>query len=347
MSNALFMTSTPLHSLWSLAIAAGAFPQSRCALVSIDVRNGDRDFIADAIADRLPAPFVEIRRFDPIGKKPLKKIQNARQRIAEVKAYSKQFAPDYVAVGNDRRVEFYAALAAAPGAIGAYIDDGTATYSEVAATGVTRSASMRKLANYSRSVLYGVPTEREPFIGVANAVNEAWVMLPDLVHQGLRQKPLREIRADWFHLPIVQEVCADAISRTGLDQNALRETKLLLALPHDSILRSNPGVCERLQQLLDRAHAAGECIAIKRHPRSTEMLLNISGARVIEIPSRLPLEIVAPLLTGAEVVGALTSALLYLHKLGTRIQVSTLVPASLEGHPILNTCRDVGIKILA
>ena len=346
MANVLFMASTPLHSLWALAMAAGAFAARQSALALIDQRPADRDFIAEVLGKRLPAPFVEVRRFEQIGKKPLQKLTHARARMREVMEFARQFAPDYVAVGNDRRAEFHAALHACPQATGAYFDDGLASYSEVPAGAVAQSKPLRVLANGFRSLLYGLPTEREPYIGVSHAAREAWVMLPDHVHGGLRAKPLRRIEPEWFHLPLVQETCAQASLNAGLEQRALDGIQLLLVLPHDSLLRGETRIRERFQQYVDRARATGGTVAIKRHPRSSEMALDLPEQGVIEIPQRLPLEILAPLLQGTEVVGMLSSALIYLRCLGADVRVSTMVPASYTNSPILNIYRAVGVQLL-
>ncbi len=346
MSNVLFLASTPLHSLWALGIAAGALFNARCSLALIDQRDGDRDFIAEAIEALRPKPFVETRRFSQIGKKPLLKLTHARARMREVMDYARQFEPAYVAVGNDRRAEFFAALAACPKATGAYVDDGTASYSTLAAATVPGSAFVRAIASGFRSLLYGIPTEREPYLGVAVAVREAWVVLPDQVHEGLRAKPLRRIDPAWFQLPQVQAVCAEANLRAGLDPAALDGIQLLLALPHDSLMREQPAILEQLQALVDRTIDAGGTVAIKRHPRSRELPLRLPATGVIEIPQRLPLEILAPLLKGTEVVGMLTSALIYLRCLGADVNVATLVPPGFSGSAILEIYRSVGIRVL-
>lgn len=347
MANVLFLSSTPLHSLWSLGIAAGAFASDRCSLTLIDQRDGDRDFIAEVIAGDMPGPFAETGRFQQVGKRAKQKLANARTRMREVMDYTRRFAPDYVAVGNDCRAEFHAALAAAPRATAAYVDDGAATYSALADPSVPKSAFGRAVADRFRSLIYGVPSERVAYLGTSRAVDEAWVVLPDQVHEGLRQKPLRGMRPEWFHLPEVQAICAEANLRAGLDRRALDGIQLLLALPHDSFMRAHPLVRDRLQQMLDQTVAAGGTVAIKRHPRSTEMALDLPARGVIEVPQRLPLEILAPLLSGTEVVGMLTSALIYLQWLGTDVRVATLVLPGFEDDPILRIYRSLGIRTLS
>ena len=346
MSNVLFLASTPLHTLWALGIANGAFAGDRCALALIDQRDGDRDFIAEVLAEQLPSPFVETCRFAQIGKKPLQKLTHARTRVREVMNYARQFKADYVAVGNDRRAEFHAVLAACPNAIGAYLDDGTGSYSALAAKTVTKSASVRMVANGFRSLIYGVPTEREPYLGVSKAVDEAWVMLPNLVHEGLRAKPLRQIHADWFQKPLVQSICYEASFRAGLDRRALDGIQLLLVLPHDNLMRDQPDVRRRLQQLADQTLSTGGTVAIKRHPRSQETMLELPADGYIEIPQRLPLEILAPVLKGTEVVGMLTSALIYLRCLGTDVRVSSLMPPNFSDNPIMKIYESVGVQLL-
>mgnify|MGYP001596157282 CR=1 FL=1 len=347
MSNVLFMASTPLHSLWALGIAAGSFPDARCALVLIDQRDGDRDWIAETLADRMSTPFVEMRRFSEIGKTPWRKLTHARARMREVTAFTRQFAPDYVAVGNDRRAEFFAALAAAPQAMGAYLDDGTASYNQSPVPSTSQSPVIRRVVRGFRSWIYGVPTEQEPYLGTSQAVQEAWVAWPEQVHAGLRSKRLHAIRPEWFQLPQVQTVCAEACRRAGLDHGALEGVQLLLAMPHDSLVRRQPGIRVQLQALVDRTLGQGGRVAIKRHPRSQVMPLTLPDTGVIEVPQRLPLEILAPLLSGTEVVGMLTSALIYFRCLNAGVRVASLVPDGYSESPILNIYRSLGVRLLS
>lgn len=349
MSQALFLASTPLHSLWSLAVAVGAFPDSRCALALIDQRPGDLDCIADVLAQLGSPPFVDVVRFEQIGKRPLQKIQRARPLLRQVQAYVRKFDPQYIAVGNDRRAEFYAALRAAPLATAAYMDDGAASYVNLDPKKdqpLTHIGDM--VSNGFRSLVYGMKVEHPRQIGGSSAATEAWVMLPEMVHGSLEHKRLRQIEPAWFKNPIVQKVCADAIAKSGLDASAvarLTATKLLIVVPHGSVMRQQPEIGARLEQLARDYVARGLQVACKFHPRSRAVGLKFPEA-CMEIPNRLPVEILAPMLSKTLVVGSLTTALIFLQRMGQDIEIKALLIDTPPDHPVLKIYRRLGIDIL-
>lgn len=340
----LFLVSTPLHSLWALAIARGQFRDRPVALARIDARTGTVDHVAEALRELRPAPFVEIAEFPEIGKGPLQKLRRARRVMAQLRAFTRRQACGQILVGNDRRAEFYVALSAAPGAIGGYLDDGTASY---VGAPPRRRRLLNRLGRWAASLVrrtvYGLPTEKPDFLGTAQAVREAWVLLPQEVRGELADKPVHAIQTDWFTDPEVRAVCERAVARAGLDPAIVHGLRRLLVLPHDSLLRQDPGLRIRFESFLRLAAESGEPCAIKRHPRSRELILHASGADLIEIPHRLPLEILAPLLRDAQVVGTLSSALIYLKALGAGVKVSAFIPRSMAQDPVARLLRSLGI----
>ncbi|MFT4047683.1 MAG: hypothetical protein QM661_13460 [Solimonas sp.] len=328
MTTALFLASTPLHSFWSLGLAHGPFRDGRCALALIDQRDGDRDFIAEVLAARSDTPVREVRRFPRIGKNVASKLRNARRVIGEVAELSRRLQPAHVVVGNDRRIEFYAALAGTPEAVGAYIDDGMFSYMPMFPR--QTPAPLRAGNDAVRRWLYGLPAEHPPFVGGSRAAREAWVMLPELVHQGLRGKTTRGIDAAWFRDEGVRRVCADAVGLAGVDARRIGELRLLLLLPHDAFLRENPDIARQIGRLAREHAARGLPVAFKRHPRSTATDTGLLPAGALEIPRRLPVEVLAPLLNDVLVVGTLTTALISLKYLGASTQVRSLSQKSVR-----------------
>lgn len=341
MPNVLFLASTPLHSFWSLGLARGAFAGWNCSLALIDQRTGDTDYIADALA-MTPGAIREVVRFQQIGKRPIDKLRRGRAAVASIKELASRLKPDYVAVGNDRRVEFHAALAAAPGATGAYLDDGMFSYLPMKPRRTSRLGSL--LSTWARRGVYGVAAEHPDFVGGSRAVTEAWVMLPGQVHAGLRDKRLRCIEPTWFQDALVKEVCAQAALAAGIDPDAVRQARLLLVLPHESFLRAHPPLLDRLRRLMEQCAARGEHVMIKRHPRSQSESLEWPGTT--EVPRRLPIEILAPLLTDALVVGTLTTALISLRLLGKSLDVRYLDVPGRSGEQALPIYRAAGVRPL-
>lgn len=337
MPTALFLASTPLHSFWALGLAAGRFADWRCVLALIDQRAGDRDFIADALAETVDAPITAVERFPQIGKSPLAKLRSARRVLQAVGGLSARLQPSYVAVGNDRRAEFYAALQAAPGATGAYVDDGMFSYMPMPQRGRVPGTS------WMRRHLYGLPVEQPSHVGGSRAAREAWVLLPQCVHAGLAGKTVRAIEAEWFRQVRVQTVCERALMLAGVEAERIRAIRLLLLLPHDSFLREQPALRERIQHLAAAAHARGEQVAFKRHPRSSASDAILPDGAALEIPRRLPIEIFAPLLNDALVLGTLTTALLSLKRLSANTRVATYPAAGGAETAAAHIYRSIGI----
>lgn len=175
-----------------------------------------------------------------------------------------------------------------------------------------------------RHLVYGVPTEQPDSVGASAAVREAWVMLPQMVHAGLASKKLHAMSPAWFRDPELRSVCREAVTRAGLEAATVQRIQLLLVLPHESLLRSDPELLQRISELAHAATRQGRCVAFKRHPKSSSRSIDFLPADSVEIPRRLPVELLAPLLSGCTVVGGMTSALLSLRCLGTEIDVRFL-----------------------
>jgi hypothetical protein len=174
------------------------------------------------------------------------------------------------------------------------------------------------------------------------------VMLPEMVHAGLAGKRLRQIESAWFKNPLVQRVCADAIARSGLDASSvarLANTKLLIVVPHGSVLRQQPEIGRRLENLARDYVSRGLEVAYKYHPRSRAEGLQLPEAGM-EIPSRLPVEILAPMLRGTLVVGSLTAALIFLQKMGQDIDIQALAVNIPADNPVLKIYRQLGIEVV-
>lgn len=339
---ALFLVSTPLHALWTLAIARGRFADHRVVLARIDARAGTHDPLVDAIRELLPPPFVEVVEFPEIGKRPLQKFRNARRVMRELRGFVAERHFRYVAVGNDRRAEFYAALAESPGAIGAYLDDGTASY----APPPRRQRPFEGVGNRVRSRLYGMPTEKPDALGTARAVRDAWVLMPTQVREGLAEKRLQRIEPAWLRDPWVQAVCERAIERAGLDPRSVSGLRRLLILPHDQLLREDAALRAQFEQQARQAVEVGEPLAIKRHPRSAGLALELPREGWIDLPNRLPLEILAPLLREVRALGTYSSSLIYLRTLGANVEVAALVPRAYVGTSLAELFGSLGIAEL-
>lgn len=320
----LYLAATPLHSFLTLGLVAGPFrARGPHVFALIDQAPGARDYVADALeAD--PARRVEVRRFAAIGS-----LANPRDGLAAVRALAAERRPSTIAVGNDHRLEFYAAVQGCPDARRTYLDDGLYSYLP---RPDTKAGWREALSNWRRRLKYGVPAERPGMTGGSRAVQDAYVLLPSQVHAGLAGKPVLAYERAWFADPWVQAICRGAAVAAGFDAARCAEIRLLLLLPHPSFLRAAPALRERFEALAADTAARGGRVAAKSHPNAggtpVHAQLRLPEDAAIDVPARLPVEVLAPLLpaAGTLVVGTLTTALLSLVRLGPALTVRSIAP---------------------
>lgn len=350
MQTVLFLSSAPQHSLWYLGLATGPFRGARCALVQTHWREDRHDYLIEAISSGPRNLFAEIKSFPKLVTRLSDRLAHGRRVLESITRYARQLQPDYIIVGNDKHPEFYAALRGAPGAVGAYVDDGWGTYRSLDNPHGRVSAAARGLNSilsvWARYLTFGVMTERPDLVGGSRVVREAWVMIPEYVNSALSEKILRPMETAWFHDRRVIDACAGAVRLSGLDPDLLAKVRLLLVLPHDAFMRRHPQLRPALEKLARDYASNGETVAYKHHPRSRIEGLRLPRERCLEIPHRLPAEILAPLLGDTRVVGIMTSALIFLPRLQPAVRVQALVPRDSIGNPITRIYRKMGIEIL-
>ena len=339
----LFLPTTPLHAFFALGLMRGPFRDHQHTLALISRLDDTPDHIADALQDSVSSG-VTVVRFPK-----LKGVGPARRLLGEISACARAIEPSMIAVGNDRRTEFYAAVRGCPSARRIYLDDGLHSYLP---HHDVQSAWRRALDVTRRRLRYGLPVERPPMIGGSRAVQEAYVLLPQQVHEGLRGKPVQPLQPSWFADPWVRGICTAAASLAGLDTSLCRSIGLLLLLPHPRFLESYPVLRQQIEALAARHAERGELVALKAHPWAGLPLarqLKVPLHSVLELPARLPVEVLVPLLSGTLVVGSLTTALLSLALLGEHLTVHSLLPPATPGAEgdnndrTLNIYRSVGI----
>ncbi|MEX2525578.1 MAG: hypothetical protein WD750_11525, partial [Gammaproteobacteria bacterium] len=183
-------------------------------------------------------------------------------------------------------------------------------------------------------------------VGAANAVREAWVMEPAHVHGKLATKKLRRIETSWFRDPRIVNICSRAIELSGLEPARLESVGLVLLIPHKNFLKQEPGLTAGIERLA-REHAdRGETVAYKYHPNSWGQELELPRDQCLEIPQRLPVEILSPWLSNAVVAGSMTSSLIFLPRLNPGIQPRALVLPSNREHPLNLVYRKLGIPLV-
>lgn len=341
-----FMSSTPLHSLWSLGIAT-----NNDTLVSelwlIDKPLNARDFIFEALEAEDLDIFKKHIKFQRIGKSPWQKIFHARKVANHIKKETQRAQLEKIFIGNDKRIEFHAAYNSKCDVIGAYLDDGTASYTKVP-KGYGQSKTVSTLVgNLYRRILYGSWTPKNKFLGTTSSISEAHLLMPEIAHSVLATKQLHQIKPEWFKHPKVLKICSKACELANLDNEKLQAAKLILCLPNDKLFADHPYILKTFENIALQHIMNGGKVAIKKHPRSEAVKLDIDPSKTVEIPQELPLEILAPLLINTEVIGVVTSSLIYFKALGTGVKTTTIVPNHLQDNPILEIYRKLGINELS
>jgi hypothetical protein len=306
----LFLASTPLHTFFALGLMAGPMRQAPKHLWLIDQAPGARDYLGEAL-EKSAAIDVKVTRLAA-----LRGTAAAREQLREMSAQVARIAPATIAIGMDHRLEFYAALRGCPQARRVYIDDGL--YSYLPHQHAT-APWLERLSNWRRSLKYGLAVERPALVGGSKAVQSAYVLLPGQVHAGLGGKPVQAFQPAWFATDAVRQTCIAAAGLAGFDAAGCADLGLLLLLPHPRFLQADLALKEQLVRLVHDHAERGQAVALKSHPNAAQparQQLGLPEAACIEIPARLPAEVLAPLLDKTVVVGTLTTALLSLSVLG-------------------------------
>lgn len=333
MNRTLYLSSTPLHSFFALGLMNGAWQGHVQTLALVDQHEGARDYIGEALQAR-SGDTLCVHRFAAID------TQASGQRVLRaVSELSHATQPTTIAVGNDCRLEFYAAIRGCPDARRVYIDDGLYSYLPHR----NAQASWREaISNWRRSLKYGLPLERPSRVGGSRAVQQAYVLLPQQVHAGLAHKPVQAMQPAWFADAATRDVCIAAAALAGFDAARSGAIQLLLLLPHPQFLEGDSRWTAQLGALAAAHAARGETVAVKPHPAAHRMPLRemLPGlpTSVLVVPARLPIEVLLPLLSGTQVIGAMTTALLTLQLLGQGLTVFTL-PSSAQQPPIASAAE--------
>lgn len=340
MQTVLFLCTSPLHSLWALGLSAGPYAGDRCVLWTY----GGQDFIAEAARLRADSPFAEVRMLADAYRKNQHSSRGIRKALDDFRTGGCELAPDLIVVGNDRRKEFQALAHALPKTPVAYMDDGTGSYAPAPRRVGTANRWLRRML---RRMKYGFSCDLPDWKGASVRVELAWVAFPEHVHAELARKRVHAIDPAWLRRRPVIEICGEAMRLAGLDPAALTQCEQLLVLPLEGQLDTIDGLRTRIDSLVGQTLDYGGHLAIKRHPRSTECSLAFPDrGMIVEVPQRLPLEVMVPLLDRIQVVGTLSTALIYLHWMNPRVRVTAISTTLAPDHPVLTLYRKLGIRFL-
>ncbi|GGY52963.1 hypothetical protein GCM10011297_27220 [Bacterioplanes sanyensis] len=313
MAHQLFLASTPLHLLNSVAIA------SRSADINADLWLIDQPVVADNPYHQLlnhwqGSPFNQIHISGGQHGSQRAKLNSRRQTFARLQQWVEQYRPATIFTGNDRRIEFQYAMHCAQQtgrcAKGVYMDEGTFTY-----VGRKASASFsdRIIDSGLKKLIYGRWWQSPPTIGGSAWIDEIFVAFPQLVHPLLQQKQAVPLQPLFEGNTVVQDFCQQLLNFFAANTADVGELDCILTLPHESIIERLPGYRDAMLRTVQTLQAAGLRTGIKYHPRNSNPDILNAAERdgFVLLPHRVPFEALLPLLPANPlIIGDVSSTLI-------------------------------------
>jgi len=268
----LFMASTPLHILVSTAIALRQGQKITPHLFIIDQKSKDDHPYKQILESWSQNPFASIKLFLG-GAKGRQKLRLRKTIFSEIDDWTREYLPDYIYVGNDRRIEFQYAMHAVSKhkqVHGCYMDEGTFTY---VGRKASSSFSDKVVDNTVKKIAYGSWWKNPPTIGGSDWITHCYVAHPTLVHPLLAHKNLQEIDESYFNNDKMRSFSQAVTRFFDLDTDKLKQLFCLITLPHESVMDKIPGyrsnILRLIESLLAKADEQHRLIGIKYHPRNS------------------------------------------------------------------------------
>ena len=345
----LFLVSTPLHLMVSLAII-DKLAISSPHLVFIDQVQGKTNPYIEVLQKWPESPFVSISVFYRPVRSALKKLRERRKTFAELSDLVVKLKPGHIYTGNDRRIEFQLCMHEATrvgiNPRGYYMDEGTFTY---VGRKASSSFSDKYIDNTIKKLFYGGWWKHPETVGSSEWISAVYVSMPEHIHPLLKQKRVIQLTlADWKSNAL-RDFCERLIDSIGRPER-LEEFEVIITLPHESIMHANHAYKKRIEQLVSELYGNNIKLAVKYHPRDTHAdMLGISNyAGVDLINSALPFEALLPLFKNeAKVIGDFSTTLITTRLLRPDITVEAIDHgASDQSAQFIDLYKAIGIKIV-
>jgi len=342
-SRGLYLASTPMIALEAAGAALAQGGRAQLVLIEdfdlaarlAQLLQRWRDCPFEAI-HRVPGRYTEYKRDagddrhevgDFVHRIRVKRALR-RESLATLQRVDREFQPDSVWVGNDRKVETQYALHLASERLhcrpGRYLDDGLYTYlGDVR----VRSLFRRRMDWLVKRLTYGPCWHTVAQAGTSPWIVESWLAFPQ---QAVDRDPARTRRSlppSWFTGRPFLRLSALAADEFAVDRAALRKCAIVLVLPHSNHMRANPALRQALLEFVAAAGGRRQRVAVKYHPREVEAdpAGLLAGGNAEALPTLLPMELLLPLLpAGAALCGEGSTALLAAHWLRPDLRVFDL-----------------------
>lgn len=347
-NNHLFLVSTPLHLIVSLAII-DTNKISSPNLVFIDQVKDKANPYLETLRQWQANPFKSIHVFYRPEKKLLSKLKARKQTFNLLRNIVDELKPDNIYVGNDRRIEFqycmHHATEVGLSPTGNYMDEGTFTYVGRKASG---SFSDRVIDNTFKKLSYGFWWKHPETVGASDWISTVFVSFPDIIHPLLKKKHIVHLTLDYWKSHLLKQYCEKLITKIGKPEH-LHDYDLILTLPHESIIKTNPGYRIIIERLIREQVHSGLKVGIKYHPRDTEKdMLKVATLPGVElITQTLPFEALLPMIkSGSKVIGDFSTTLISTRLLRPDVTVEAINHNHGTHKEFIELYEKIGIKII-
>lgn len=269
MKYTLYLPSTPLNILLSIAHAAAFQSEQQAKMVLIDQKQLENNRYYQSLKQAGEGLFTEVSILPGLAKGKAK-LQEREQNFVLLKALLQEFSPDEIVVGSDRRVEFQQAMHfmsnTAKQTAGVYLDDGLYSYA-----GKPYSWFKEPINALLKKLAYGLWWQEPKTVGASAWIDQAWLFQPQYAVQAIQAKACHQIKTDWFALPEVQAISTEILGQYGIDVKAVQtlvEVDVFILFSHPNDIAQMPGYRQRVEAFIKQLTERNLKVAVKYHPRA-------------------------------------------------------------------------------
>lgn len=304
----LYLPSTPLNLLVSIAHAVEFSSEQTAQIILIDQKKGQDDNIYfNALKVWKTSPFERVELTLGVAKGKCK-IKERKANFVVLADLINYFPADVIAVGSDRRVEFQYLMhlrcrSAEKSSIeGWYLDDGLYSYA-----GRPHKWFKDSVNDVLKKIIYGFWWQEPKTVGASSWIKKAWLFQPKHAVAALQKKQTILLLPEWFTHAGVRQFSQSVCQNYGLNKVSLKELrsiKLFLLIPHPNNIKKMKGYEARIHKFLIKLHQLGIRVAVKYHPRSEQLdsLQLVCKYQALLVHSALAFEFVLPFLAPKTVV---------------------------------------------
>jgi len=338
-----FFVSSPLHLLFACNLALGRKDDEN--IVVLMPRETTHFSAFEEFLAQQPHMFDRVISFETGILNS--KYAERKRRMAIIDKTLASCPAVRIFTGTDRRVEFqyamHVATALNPAVIGAYVDEGMATY--------LGHKSMHNIAhNYIdplvKKLVYGRWWDNPVTIGSSKWVSDVHAVYPELIHESLRSKNVVPIARHNFADPEFIAFCEQLLRFYGVDNQSIRDVDAIIVMTHESFYPDPDAHLRNLVQAVLRNRPSSR-IAIKPHPRSSEAdRYKRAFSDHVILDRRASMELFLPLTKKqCVIIGDISSALFTAKWFGSSEHIVAVnLPHQIPGH-IADNLRQLFSKL--